>query len=64
MEDESTNITGTKISRIWNTRLFHEQEENHTNFFFNQGSDVILLGFGKFNIAVVYKIFWLLEIQK
>lgn len=31
--------------------------DSHHFFFFNQGSDVILLGFGKFNITVVYKIF-------
>lgn len=62
MEDESTNITGTKISRIWNTRLFHEQETITKCFY--QGSDVFVRGFGKINIAVVYKIFWLLEIQK
>lgn len=36
--------------------------ENHKIFY--QESDVFVLGFGKINIAVVYKIFWLLEIQK
>lgn len=36
--------------------------ENHRHFC--QGSDIFVLGFGKVNIAVIYKIFWLREIQK
>lgn len=32
IEDESASITGTRISRIWNTSLFHRQERI-LNFF-------------------------------